>query len=338
MGNKKSTLEDYNLSKKVIIITGASDGIGLELANILTSFHPKRIILPVRNRSKGEKALEYIRTSNGSNCNNVEIWDMDLANLQSVRDFADKFIAEVGELHMLFNNAGIWSDNKKMTDDGFEQHFQINHLSHFLLTALLLPTLKSSASPESPSKVIITSSRAQIIGNVDFENLNGEKISKKPKPTMLYSNTKLMNVMFANELNRRYSNSNIKSTSMHPGLVHTKIFKAERKFVALGVSTVMKLFGTSVEECARNILFPVLSPDIDEGGKYFDCGVEAKVNPQALDQELTNKFWNVSEKLVNKYYINNDNVENEVNLPEGTEHKVMKNRKGRMKWWKVLKG
>ncbi|CAG8652575.1 25565_t:CDS:2, partial [Gigaspora rosea] len=103
--------------------------------------------------------------------------------------------------------------------------------------------------------------------------------------------------------------------------------KAERKFVALRVSTVMKLFGTSVEECARNILFPVLSPDIDEGGKYFDCGVEAKVNSQALDQELTNEFWNISEKLVNKYYINNDNVENELNLPEGTEHKVMKTKK-----------
>src|SRR5436305_5047388 len=99
------SLGEYDLSDKVIILTGGTDGIGKEMARILASFNPKRLIIPARNKKKGLNLLNYIQSKNG-NSNNVEVWDMDLANLQSVNDFADKFIKEVGELHMLFNNAG----------------------------------------------------------------------------------------------------------------------------------------------------------------------------------------------------------------------------------------
>jgi hypothetical protein len=95
----------YDLSGKVIILTGATDGIGKEMARFLSSFNPKRLIIPARNKQKGTNLLNYIKDRNGSS-DNVEIWELDLADLQSVVDFADKFIREVGELHMLFNNAG----------------------------------------------------------------------------------------------------------------------------------------------------------------------------------------------------------------------------------------
>ncbi|CAG8591108.1 12925_t:CDS:2 [Rhizophagus irregularis] len=100
----------YDLSGKVIILTGATDGIGKEMARFLSSFNPKRLIIPARNKQKGTNLLNYIKKQNGSS-DNVEIWDTDLADLQSVVNFTDKFIREVGELHMLFNNADITSSS-----------------------------------------------------------------------------------------------------------------------------------------------------------------------------------------------------------------------------------
>ena len=100
-------------------------GIGKEMARILSGFNPKRLILPVRNKEKGNNLLEYIKSSNG-NANNVEIWEMDLADLQSVKNFANKFNNEVGELHMLVNNAGVLvSDKIIKTKDNLEIQFQV---------------------------------------------------------------------------------------------------------------------------------------------------------------------------------------------------------------------
>ncbi|PKC01261.1 NAD(P)-binding protein, partial [Rhizophagus irregularis] len=96
---------NYDLSKNVIILTGATDGIGKEMTRILAGFNPKRLVLPVRNQEKANDVLEYIKSSN-RHAKNVEVWEMDLADLQSVKNFANKFIKEVGELHMLLNNAG----------------------------------------------------------------------------------------------------------------------------------------------------------------------------------------------------------------------------------------
>ncbi|PKB95501.1 NAD(P)-binding protein [Rhizophagus irregularis] len=116
--------DNYDLSKHVIILTGATDGIGKEMAKILFGFNPKRLILPARNKEKGNKLLEYLKSFKG-HTDNVEIWEMDLADLQSVKTFANKFINEVGELHMLINNAGIETKRQILkTKDNLELQFQ----------------------------------------------------------------------------------------------------------------------------------------------------------------------------------------------------------------------
>ncbi|CAG8686363.1 13923_t:CDS:2, partial [Dentiscutata heterogama] len=250
-----------------------------------------RLILPIRNRKKGELLLEYIKESKDGNVECIELWDMDLADLHSVKNFADKFIKEVGELHYLWNNAGTFCTGLVRTKDNFEQQFQVNHLSHFLLTSILLPTIKNSTS-KSPCKIIHTSSTAQKRGKIDLDNLNGEKSCGLLE---LYCNAKLLNVIYSNELNRRLKGSNVTSTACHPGFISTNMSPNSN------ISNFIMLFAKSPDIGAINIMYPALDPNIDEGGKYFEDCKEIKPNDQALDEDLTKKFWEKSEELLNNY-------------------------------------
>ncbi|GET03318.1 retinol dehydrogenase 12-like protein [Rhizophagus clarus] len=210
----------------IIILTGATDGIA-------------------RNKSKGKALLEYIKTSNG-NAKNVEIWEMDLADLQSVKNFAHKFIKEVGELHMLFNNAGyVGGIDIVKTKDGLEQQFQVNHLAPFLLTLLLLDTMKKSVSIELPGKIAFTSSGLQRIGLMEI---------------------KLMNIIVAKELSRVVQNENIKTYALHPGINKTNI-KSGADFISSCIITALTYFiAAPVEQGAFNTLYSVLPPQNNDTG------------------------------------------------------------------------
>ncbi|CAG8628739.1 6230_t:CDS:2 [Dentiscutata erythropus] len=284
MGSSQSTINSFDLSNKVVIITGSSDGIGKSLTRMISSYNPKRLILPIRNRKKGELLLEYIKESNEGNSECIELWDMDLADLHSVKNFASKFIKEVGELHYLWNNAGYYCIGLEKTKDNFEQQFQVNHLSHFLLTSLLLPTIKNSATKESQCKIIHTTSKGQLLGKIDFDNLNGEK--SYTGYLELYSNSKLMNIIYSNELNRRLKDSRI---------IPTKIT------AKLSFWFFIRLFSTTPDIGAINVMYPALDPDTDEGGKYFEDCKETTPIDQALDEDLAKKFWEKSEELLNNF-------------------------------------
>ncbi|CAB4373825.1 uncharacterized protein OCT59_001111 [Rhizophagus irregularis] len=290
-------LEIQDLSKYVIILTGATDGIGKEMARILAKSNPKRLILPARNIEKGNKLLEYIKSSNG-NANNVEIWEMDLADLQSVKNFANKFIKEVGELHILINNAGIVVQNQIIkTKDNLELQFQVNHLAQFLLTLLLLDTIKKSVSAELPGKIALTSSEANQFGEIDFDNLNLEK-GNYWNPIKSYGNTKLMKVIVAKELGRLVQNDNITTYSLHPGMISTNINHMNNRYTTYLVNLLAMVFGITAEQGAINTLYPVFSLENKETGKYYNEGIEKEPNKVANDQEVAKKLWDVSEKIL----------------------------------------
>ncbi|CAB4402759.1 unnamed protein product [Rhizophagus irregularis] len=290
-------LEIQDLSKYVIILTGATDGIGKEMARILAKSNPKRLILPARNIEKGNKLLEYIKSSNG-NANNVEIWEMDLADLQSVKNFANKFIKEVGELHILINNAGIVVQNQIIkTKDNLELQFQVNHLAQFLLTLLLLDTIKKSVSAELPGKIALTSSEANQFGEIDFDNLNLEK-GNYWNPIKSYGNTKLMKVIVAKELGRLVQNDNITTYSLHPGMISTNINHMNNRYTTYLVNLLAMVFGITAEQGAINTLYPVFSLENKETGKYYHEGIEKEPNKVANDQEIAKKLWDVSEKIL----------------------------------------
>ncbi|GBC02585.1 hypothetical protein RclHR1_00470015 [Rhizophagus clarus] len=299
MSKPVKLLDSYDLSNQVIILTGATDGIGKEMARILSKNNPKRLILPARNKEKGDKLMEYIKSSNG-NTNNVEVWEMDLADLQSVKNFANKFITEVGELHMIVNNAGIETKRQIIkTKDNLELQFQVNHLSQFLLIILLLDTMKKSVSAELPGKIALTSSRANFFGEIDFDNLNLEK-GAYWNPLKGYGNTKLMNVIVAQELGRRLQNDHITTYSIHPGIILTNLSHMN---TGLSISTfiinsLIRMSGISAEQGASNVLYPVLSPENKDTGKYYDEGIEQEPNKVANDPEIAKKLWDVSEQIL----------------------------------------
>ncbi|GET00964.1 retinol dehydrogenase 12-like protein [Rhizophagus clarus] len=284
----------YDLSGKVIILTGATDGIGKEMARLLSSFNPKRLIIPARNKQKGINLLNYIKNKNGSS-DNVEIWDIDLADLQSVVDFADKFIREVGELHMLFNNAGLFNLDNIRTKDNLESHLQVNHLAPFLLTIKLLDTLKKSATPDSPSKISFTSSVTNHYYNLDMDDLLF-KNTKKLHYNYYY--TKIMNIMISNEIAHRYQNSNITSSSAHPGLINTQMIKSNDSLIGKIIIKFVKYHTESWEQGAVNMLYPVLSSNINDNGNYFDKCVEREPNKITLDEEMREILWDFSVDLL----------------------------------------
>ncbi|CAG8670648.1 2225_t:CDS:2 [Cetraspora pellucida] len=291
------TNDSYDLSNKVVIITGATGGIGRSLTRMVSSYNPKRLVLPIRNREKGEQLLEYVRKSEDGKVECIELWDIDLADLHSVKRFADKFVNEVGELHYLWNHAGVFDFAFEKTKDNFEQQFQVNHLSHFLLTTLLIPTMKKSATPESPCKINFTGSDTMKLGKIEFDNLNGEKNSWF---VQLHADSKLMNVVYSTELNRLYKGSNIISLTCHPGLVDTNMGNVY-PFLEPLKHLFMSTFGLPPDTGAKYILYPVLKANIDDGGKYFDQYKLVELTGQAADEELATKFSEKCEELLKNF-------------------------------------
>ncbi|CAG8668971.1 3854_t:CDS:2 [Funneliformis caledonium] len=297
MGSKLSTFEHPDLNGKVVIITGATAGVGKSLAAYIASYNPKKLILPVRNLVKGEATLEHIRLRNGHS-DNVELWEMDLADLTSVKSFAEKFIKEVGELHLLFNNAGLAPLELMKTKNNFEVTFQVNYLSQFLLTNLLLDTLKKTTSPEFPCKIIHTSSKEHRSGTIDFDNFYGRQSSINN-----YVNTKLMVLIFSNELNRRLQGTNITSIAVHPGLIKPKafhIYNKSRKLKGKLIHGIFMLLAKSPDYGALQILIPTFSKgkQIHLGYNYYENCKEVKPNDKALNEALAKKLWDHSDKLL----------------------------------------
>ncbi|CAG8552903.1 5818_t:CDS:2 [Ambispora gerdemannii] len=281
-----------DLSGKVVIITGASSGIGKELANYISSYNPKRLILPVRNRTKSQATLEYIKEKNGFT--NAELWDMDLADLTSVRSFAKKVVEEVDQVHVLINNAGVVLYDLSYTKNGLETHFQVNYLGHFLLTTSLLDTLKKSGTDTFPARVINVSSFESLNGVIDYNNIDGKKSSNALE---MYRNSKLMNHMFSNELNKRLAGTNVVSLAMCPGFINTNIGEASG-LAGMWRDLVFTLISATTETASHNVLKPSLLDVQQNAGKFFRDGELSNGNPLADDEELRIKFWEYSEHVL----------------------------------------
>jgi len=209
------------LAKKVVIITGGNTGIGLETAKQLSKMGMHTII-GCRSKEKGEAAVTEIK--NFSKSDSVEYLPLDLADFKSVRAFANAFLQKHIPLDVLINNAGIMAVPLEKTVDGYESQFQVNHLSHFLLTHLLLDSLRSSA----PSRIINVSSKAHLRWQspIDYDVLKNES-PKTYDAWKAYGRSKLANILFTYELNKRLrqisSYQGVSVNTLHPGLVDTQL-------------------------------------------------------------------------------------------------------------------
>ncbi|WP_033541686.1 oxidoreductase [Planococcus sp. CAU13] len=289
---------ERNLSGKTVIITGANSGIGLEAAKVLAG-KGMRLVLAVRNETKGAAALnEILRLHPEAK---VEIRKLDVADLSSVRAFAHGILRDFESLDRLINNAGVMIPPYSKTKDGFEMQFGSNHLGHFALTALLLPLLLKT--PES--RIVTIGSLAHNRGAIDFNNLDGSKGYQAKK---FYNQSKLANMLFALELDRRLKQHGASTISVvcHPGVSATNIFKLGKRDAPLFLrELVNKYYLQPPAIGALATVHAATDPDLT-GGEYIGPDGPGRrkgfpaletPHPSALDEEVAKRLWQVSEEL-----------------------------------------
>ncbi len=215
----------------------------------------------------------------------------DLSSQQEVRRLANEFKSKYSHLHVLINNAGGFFLRRQLSVDGIEMTFALNHLASFLLTNLLLDTIKASA----PARIINVSSDAHTSGKIEFDNLQGER-GYSPGA---YGNSKLANILFTIELARRLEGTGVTVNALHPGLVATGFAKNNGRVIATLVSLFMPLVARSPAKGAETSIYLASSPSV-EGitGKYFYDSHVIPPAPQATDMVVARKLWDVSAAMV----------------------------------------
>ncbi len=292
INNKKWTAENIpDQNGKVVIVTGSSSGIGFEAARILANKNAK-VIIAVRNLTKGEKAKSKILSQNS--IADTEVMKLDLADLGSVKNFVSNFKSHFNRLDILINNAGVMVPPYSKTKDGFELQMGTNHLGHFALTIQLLDLILNSKN----SRIVNVSSGAHRIGNINFDDLNWEK--RKYKPWRAYGDSKIANLYFTQELEKKLISTDIKVTAAHPGWTATDLqrnsglFRFLNNFFAMKPEQgVLSILRAATDENVKNGDY--FGPDGWKEGKGYP--VKVGMTRLAKDEKKAEMLWKVSEKL-----------------------------------------
>ncbi|HEY7595735.1 MAG TPA: oxidoreductase [Actinophytocola sp.] len=279
---------------RTFVVTGANSGLGLETVRALGSLGAN-VIMTARDRSKGQRALEELLEEQPEA--KIELGLLDLADLDSVHEFA----ATLGELDVLINNAGVMMPPHGRTRQGFELQFGVNHLGHFALTGLLLDRLARSHD----GRVVTVSSNLHKRGRIHFDDIHGEQDYGRTK---YYAQSKLANVVFAIELNRRLRANGlpVRSVLAHPGYSATNLQSSGPTGVGkLFMKAGNRLFAQDAEMGSLPQLYAATGADVESGqfygpdGRGESKGFPTLVEPldDARDRELGKRLWDISEKL-----------------------------------------
>jgi NAD(P)-dependent dehydrogenase (short-subunit alcohol dehydrogenase family) len=265
-----------DVAEATILVTGATDGLGKRVALELAA-KGATVLLHGRNPERLEAAVEEIKSGTGNEKSGTYL--ADLSSLGAVRTLAGRVLADEERLDALVNNAGVIVQERTESEDGYELTFAVNHLSHFLLTSLLLPLLRDSA----PARIVNVASAGQ--SPIDFDDV---MLERGYDGMRAYTRSKLAQIMFAFELAERLGDTGVSANALHPAsLMDTKM--------------VFETFGytmSTVQEGADATVRLVASPEL-EGvtGRYYEGQVEARANRQAYDAEARKKLWALSEEL-----------------------------------------
>jgi NAD(P)-dependent dehydrogenase (short-subunit alcohol dehydrogenase family) len=274
---------------RICLITGGTNGIGKSTAQGLARLGATVVIVG-RDAQKTNQVVEEIRSATGNP--NVDSLLADLSSQQEVRRLASDFKRKYSQLHVLLNNAGGTFTTRQLSVDGIEMTFALNHLAYFLLTNLLLDTLKASA----PARIINVSSDAHSRGKIDFDNLQGERSYSSFGP---YGNSKLANILFTTELARRLEGTGVTVNALHPGFTSTGFGKNNPGFFMKIMGAVVPLIARSPEKGAATSIYLASSPEVQSiSGKYFvNCKVTHPA-PQAADSAVARQLWDISAEMV----------------------------------------
>ncbi|KAF7540744.1 hypothetical protein G7054_g1118 [Neopestalotiopsis clavispora] len=266
-------------SGRVVLITGGSPGgLGAEAAKTirLTGAH---VFITVRDIAKGKQVVEEL-TSDGET-GKVEVIEMDLASLHSIRAGAKEFLKKSSnKLNVLISNAGVMACPQGKTRDGFEVQFGTNHLGHFFLFHLLKDALIASSSPSFNSRVISLSSAGHRYGTINFDDLNSEQTEYNAWAA--YSQSKLANAYFANEVDRRFQSRGVRAFAVHPGGIITPLSRYMPSAATKGMQEhpeISKILSTPAQGASTTVWAAVAKELEGKGGLYLDETGEAQLTP-----------------------------------------------------------
>jgi len=275
------------MKDKICLITGATSGIGKAAALQLAQLGAT-VVMVGRNPQRTAAAMQEIRQQSSND--QVESILADLSSQEEIRQLAENFKARYQRLDVLINNAGALMLSRQQSVDGLEMTFALNHLNYFLLTNLLLDTLNSSA----PARIINVSSDSHQGALLDFEDLQLERNYGGYKA---YGRSKLANLLFTYELDRRLQGSNVTVNALHPGLVATK-FLANNGLRGRVYNLFVRLVGRSADRGARTVTYLASSSEVEGvSGKYFLEDGLVQSSTASYDKDAALKLWQASEKL-----------------------------------------
>jgi len=273
-----------NLENRVFLVTGANSGIGKATALGLARLGGT-VVMACRSATRGEAARQDVVRDSGNSKVYLEI--VDLASEESTRSFAEQFKRKYPRLDVLVNNAGVYTSHREVTQDGLERTFEVNYLSGFLLTHLLLDLLKKSA----PSRIVNVSSSAHVGGTIHFDDLQGEQ---RYSGFGAYGQSKLAQVLFTRELARRLESTGVTVNACHPGVIRTNLGFGGASVIVRFV----RMFFKGPEKGAETPIYLAVSPDV-EGvtGKYFANKRVREPSRVAQDPDVARRLFDVSVKL-----------------------------------------
>jgi NAD(P)-dependent dehydrogenase (short-subunit alcohol dehydrogenase family) len=275
------------MASRTVLVTGGSGGIGKATALGLARMGA-HLAITGRDRGRIEDAAREIRTAGGQ----VDVFVADLSAQSEVRRLAGEVLQHLPSIDVLVNNVGGYWNTRHVTADGLERTFALNHLAPFLLTSLLLDRLKQS----DPARVVTVSSNAQALGQIDFDDLQGERSYSGARA---YNQSKLANVLFTYELARRLTATSVTANALHPGVVSTSFGAEDPAGVQRRLVPLMRPFMKTPDQGAATSIHVASAPELERvTGRFFANRKPRRSSKASYDEAVAGRLWQVSAELV----------------------------------------
>ncbi|GAB2605211.1 SDR family oxidoreductase [Kribbella endophytica] len=276
------------MSGRTVLITGSTGGIGKATALGLAKLGA-RVLIAGRDPARTEDTAREIRAAGGQD---VDLFVADLSSQREVRRLAAEVLQRHPRIDVLINNVGGYWNTRHLTADGLEHTFALNHLAPFLLTNLLLESLKQSTA----GRVVTVSSNAQAMGRIDFDDLQGEQSYSGARA---YNQSKLANILFSYELARRLRHATVTANAVHPGLVSTSFGASDPGRAQRLLVPILRPFMKSPAHGAATSIHTASAPQIEQmSGRYYANSKATRSSRRSYDETVAARLWEVSADLV----------------------------------------